>query len=649
MNPKYPLTAPLKGQSDGAFPLLSLDARRLDARLVLAGTGGLCFLGASALWMLNSSVSATEFTRFEARASLQIAAAPVASMPVTPQTASPGILPVAAPNPKRQRGAAVPFTTYEAEATTNRLRGTRVKMSALPAGDASTPEMEAAGRAYVQLSKPGDYLEIPRARASNTLVIRHCIPDAAAGGGTSATLGFYVNGKRRQSLRLSSRHNWLYGEAGQNGQSNDPKAGQAHVFWDETRFLIPSTVKAGDAIRLQKDAADSAAFYRIDLVELETAPAALAPPLKGTFLSVADFGARGNDTLDDTGAIKKCIEAAKIARKIVWIPAGNYLQSDKFTLDGVAVRGAGMWRTLLTGTTEGQGWGGAVGFQMNGDGPKVADLAIDSAAHTRRSDGGKVFSGGPDNWRIENVWVTHSLTGPWLEGRNGIMCGSRVRSTYADAINLNNGASHNLIENNHIRGCGDDGIAVLSETEFKKPPSTGNQVRFNTVSAIWWGHNGDIAGGSGHVVQDNIFADNARMGVFTLNLPGGFAMLPLSDTLITRNSFVRGGGNFAWQRRGAIWTYADSAAISNVVFRENLILQPIFRGIHLTGGKKQDLTFERNLIEGPGEDAIALSGEIIGSASFKSNAVRNLSAKAKPLANASKPDFVVTQSGNSWQ
>jgi hypothetical protein len=606
--------------------------------LTHAGTGGL-FLGA-----------ATAFAMPESPGKSLLSNVIRAQQPLSAQTQiSAGMMPAANTNPTNQRGAKVPFTTYEAEAPMNKVQGTKVQMSGLPKGNDSTPELEASGRGFVQLTATGDYLDIPKVRAANALVLRHCIPDAPTGGGISAPLSLYVNGKFRQSITLSSRHNWLYGEAGKNGQSNDPTQGQAHVFWDEARFFIKGGLKAGDTLRLQKGANDNAAFYRIDLVELEMAPPPLAPPPAGTFLSVADFGAKGNDTLDDTDAINQCIAAAKAQGKIVWIPAGTYYQSAKFSLDGVTLRGAGMWRTHLIGTVEGDKWTGNVGFQLMGDGPKVSDLSIDSVAHTRRSTGAKAFSGSPNNWRIENVWITHTLTGPWLSGTNGIMRGSRVRSTYADAINLNNGASDNLIENNHIRGCGDDGIALLSETEFKKPPSVNNVVRFNTVSAVWWGHNGDLAGGSGHVLEDNIFVDNAKMGCFTINMPGAYPMHPLSNSVVRRNSIVRGGGNFSSQKRGAIWIYPGSSSSHNVLFQDNAILQPIFRGIHLTGSQPQALIFERNLIDGPGEDAIHIDGEVSGSVVFKSNTVRNLPSSARALNNTSKPEFTVTQSENSWQ
>ncbi len=548
-------------------------------------------------------------------------------------------------------GAAVPFITYEAEAPTNRLRGTRVAMSGLPRGDNSTPEMEASGRAFAQLSTTGDFIEIKSTRAANALVIRHCIPDAPGGGGTEAMLSLYVNGKKRQSLALSSRHAWLYGEKGQNGQSNDPAAGQAHVFWDEARFFITGGLKAGDALRLQKDGTDSAAFYRVDLVDLEAVPPVLPMPPASTCLSVAAFGANGSDQKDDTEAIQKCIDAAKIQRKIVWMPAGTYFQSEKFALDGVAVQGAGMWRTTLIGTVAGTDWGGKAGFDLRGEGPAVRDLFIDSPISNSRDSGpnAKPLTGSPSKFRIERVWVTHTNTGIWTNGSDGIIRGCRIRSTYADSINLNNGSRNNLVEQNHMRGGGDDGIALLSEAEFKKPPSQDNTIRFNTVSAIWWGHNCDVAGGNGQVIEDNIFADNARMGCVTLNLPGAFPMLPLTGATFRRNSILRGGGNYAWQKRGAIWIYPGSTAVSNIVFEDNLIRDSIFSAIQFTGGEKQSTIFRNNVIENTGESPIHINSDANGSATFENNTLRGTALGKPAIEDDAKGKLEVIQNANSWQ
>jgi hypothetical protein len=560
------------------------------------------------------------------------------------------IIPLPVTTSAAKCGAAVPFTTYEAEAATNKVKGSAVKMTAPPSSTDSTPELEASGRGYVELKNQGDFVEFPNVRAANTILLRHCIPDAPGGGGTTATLSLYVNGAFRQALKLSSMHNWLYGAPGQNGQANEPSAGQPHVFWDETAFWVDKGGwKQGDTIRLQKDAADTAAYYRVDLVDLETAPPPLPPPAAGTYLSVTDFGAKANDEEDDAAAIQACIDAAKAQNKSVWIPAGTYHQKKKFVLDGVTVRGAGMWHTLLIGDELGTTWSGNIGFDLKGASSKVADLRVDSSVHTKRISGGGPITGKAAQWLVENIWIAHTNTGVWIGGSNGTLRNCRVRSTYADAINLNSGASNNTIENNHVRGCGDDGLAILSETEHNKPMSTNNTLRFNTVSAIWWGHNCDLAGGTGHVIEDNILADNAKFGCFTINLPAAYPMFPLSGSTVRRNLIIRGGGNAHGQKRGAVWIFPGSTTIDGVLFQANHIIDPVFRGIHLAGAASQGITFEGNTIDRPGESGVFIESKATGAAIFSSNVVQGLTKQAVPYSNSAGPEFKVTLSKNSWR
>lgn len=547
-------------------------------------------------------------------------------------------------------GAQVPFVTIEAESSTNQTTGTVVLMKSKPKATDSSPELEASGRGYVELAKPNDALDVRAGTAANTLVLRHCIPDAPSGGGITATLSLFVNGSFRQSLTLSSRHNWLYGTPGENGMSNNPAEGQPHVFWEEERFIISGpALRQGEVLRLQKGAKDSAAFYRIDLMDLEMVTAA-PPPAPDAILSVTDFGADGQDGKDDTEAIAKCIEAAKSQNRTVWLPRGTYHQSRKLTLDGVALRGAGMWLTSLIGTEEGKGWGGNVGFDLAGDGPKVSDLYIASSAHVHRSTGGKPITGNKaTNWLVENVWITHTLTGIWMGSSKGVVRDCRIRFTYADGINLNSGASGNLVEHNHVRGTGDDSLAILSETEKNWPVSTGNTFRFNTASATWWGHNCDLAGGSKHVIEDNLLADNSKFGCFTINLPGAYPMHPLSDSIVRRNTILRGGGNFANQARGAVWIFPGSTTISNVTLVENTILDPVFRGIHCSGYHTQELIYERNIIQSPGEDGIFIESGVKGSGTFRDNTVRKLPGDRSAFVNKAGGDYQATLSGNSFR
>lgn len=553
-------------------------------------------------------------------------------------------------------GAKMPFTTIEAESPSNKTSGRVVAMSGLPARDDASPELEASGRAFVELDKTGQFLEIPYASEVNGLILRHCIPDAPAGGGKEETLSVYVNGKFRQKITLSSKFNWLYGEKGKNGQSNDPAAGTPHVFWDDTRFLIEGGLKAGDTLRLQKDEGDRADFYRIDLVDLEAVPSPLAVPAEGTFLSVAGFGAKGDDEKDDTEAIRRCVEQAKSQRKTVWIPAGTYRQSEKIVLDGVAVQGAGLWHTTLLGIEPGKDFGGALGFFLAGDGAKVSDMTIASEVDTARSmAGNKPFTArnNPKNWTVENVCIMHTNVGFWMSGADkGLVRGCRLHLLYADGINVNRGSSHNVIENNYVRGIGDDGVVTLSGLEHKNTPdpiSTANILRHNTVIANWWGHNCSVSGGNDHVVEYNYLADNSRIGCLTINLTGSYPKYPSKDNQIRNNMIVRGGGNHSGQKRGAIWINAGSTTITNARFRDNIILDPIFRGIHLRGGKEQEITCQGNTIVRPGEDAIVIDAEATGSAKFIANVVRNLGGSADAFENKAGSRFKVVLEHNSWQ
>ena len=472
--------------------------------------------------------------------------------------------------------------------------------------------------------------------------------------GISATLSLYVNGVFRQKLNLTSKYNWLYGPVGQNGQSNDPKAGVPHVFWDETRAFIIGGLNAGDTLRLAKEADDTAAFYRIDLVDLERVPPPLAPPAAGTFLSVADYGATGTGSADSTAAIQRCIADAKAQGKIVWMPPGTYYQNAFFDLAGVAVQGAGMWYTNLISTNAGTGFGGAIGFILSGTGVSVSDLFVESAVHDSRTvPGGKPFTcryQHCQNWQVNNVWITHTNVGFWMSGATGgAIRGCRVRMTFADGINLNRGSSNNLVEDNSVRGTGDDGIALLSEHGKTEVPSAHQTVRANTVTAVWSGLNIDLAGGSGHIIEDNHLADNATQGCLGINLPSAWQMYPLTDTIIRRNLIVRGGGMIGRQRRGAIWIYPGSTTVSGVVISDNVIADSLFAAIHLTGTSQQEITFEHNTIENPGGQAVQIDAQVQGSGVFKGNICRGAKLPENTgLANASS-SYSVVASDNSWR
>src|SRR5437016_5462011 len=70
-------------------------------------------------------------------------------------------------------GAAVPWTTYEAEQAT--ISGTVLG----PDYTGHTPAREASGRRCIRLSTIGQFLEFTAKADAQGIVVRYCIPDSA--------------------------------------------------------------------------------------------------------------------------------------------------------------------------------------------------------------------------------------------------------------------------------------------------------------------------------------------------------------------------------------------------------------------------------------------------------------------------------------
>jgi len=235
-------------------------------------------------------------------------------------------------------GAAVPWTTYEAEdmATTGTLLGPQYAPHLVAS--------EASGRKCVRLNAVGDYVQFTATSSANAIVVRYSVPDTPDGAGTNYTLSLYTNGSFAAKLPLTSRYSWLYGAY---PFTNNPAAALPRNFYDEVRML-GIAINAGDSVRLQKDITDTANNYVIDLVDLESVASPLITPANS--LSVTSFGAVGDGTTDCTSAFQNCINSAA-GLKTVWIPAGTYVISATLNLpSNTTLQGAGMWHATLIGS-----------------------------------------------------------------------------------------------------------------------------------------------------------------------------------------------------------------------------------------------------------------------------------------------------------
>ncbi|WP_369213405.1 CARDB domain-containing protein [Streptomyces flavofungini] len=521
------------------------------------------------------------------------------------------------------RGAAAPYVEYEAEE--GKYEGTLLEADAKRTFGHTNFATESSGRRSVRLNSTGQYVEFTSTSATNSIVVRNSIPDAARGGGQEKTLSLYANGTFVQKLTLSSKHSWLYGSTDQpEGLTNTP-GGDARRLFDESHALLTQTYPKGTTFRLQRDSGDDAAYYVIDLVDLEQVAPAASKPAACT--SITEYGAIPNDGIDDAGAIQKAVTADQKGEiDCVWIPAGQWRQEKKILTDDpqdrgqynqvgirdVTIRGAGMWHSQLYSLIAPQDAGGInhphegnFGFDID-DNTKISDIAVFGSGTIRGGDGNAEGGVGLNgrfgkNTRITNVWIEHANVGTWV-GRDysnipelwgpgdGLeFSGMRIRNTYADGINFSNGTRDSTVFNSSFRNTGDDALAVWAN-KYVKDQSVDvghdNVFRNNTVQLPWRANGIAVYGGYGNKIENNLVYD-------TMNYPGIMLAtdhdpIPFSgQTLIANNGLHRTGGAF-WnedQEFGAITLFAQGPDIPGVTIRDTDIHDSTYDGIQFkTGG-----------------------------------------------------------------
>ncbi len=547
------------------------------------------------------------------------------------------------------RGATLPYTTYEAEdgATNGTLLG--------PDRTYMTLASEASGRKAVKLDAAGQYVEFKLAEPASYMSLRYSIPDSADGEGQQATLSYSVDGAPGGKLELSSRHAWVYGKY---PWSNNPEDSDPHRFYDETQLDFGRMLPAGTVLRLEKQVSDAAAYYVLDSADLELAPAAYAMP--ADFLSVTDFGAAPNDGKSDYTAFLDAVQVAKAAGKGVWVPQGIYRLDSPLEVQGIVIRGAGMWHTTVEGA----------GFMGTGDGIGVYDLKVDVGVTGRHDELREAAFDGTfgKGSTIQGVWVEHAKAGIWSvrndDEDGGIVtdglyaAGMRIRDTYADGINFSTGTRNSMAEQNAIRNTGDDSIAIWSSqpdgVSADDARASGNTIRFNTVQLPWLADNVAIFGGSDNKVQDNILSDTVGFGagiaVSTRFNPVAFG----GRTVVERNTLIRAGGHeFNWnQDFGAIWLFTGDKPIdADIDILDNTVLDSTFQGLYINGAYPFNVSGQhriliRNLVlDGAGTWGIHAGGGISGSVQLDQLQLRG--AKVGPFFNASGSAFQLALTGQA--
>lgn len=473
------------------------------------------------------------------------------------------------------RGANMPYDMYEAEDGVTG-GGASVIGPNRTVGDLAG---EASGRRAVTLNTTGSYVEFTTKASTNSLVTRFSIPDAAGGGGTSATVNVYVNGNFLRAVDLNSKYAWLYGS--ETAPGNTPVAGTARHVYDEANVLLGLTVPAGSKIKLQKDT-ENTSTYAIDFINLEQVtpvanpnPATYVVPAGLTHQNVQD--ALDKVRMDSTGTLVG-----------VYLPAGDYLTASKFQVYGKAVKvlGAGPWYTRFLAPTSQENTDVGFRAEATANGSTFANFAY-FGNYTSRIDGpGKVFDfANVSNIVIDNIWTEHMICMYWGANTDYMTIkNSRIRDTYADGVNMTNGSTNNLVSNNEARATGDDSFALFSAIDAGGADEKDN-VFENLTSLLTWRAAGvAVYGGFANTFRNIYIADTlVYSGITISSLDFGYAMNGFGaspQTQFQNISLVRCGGHF-WggQTFPGIWVFSASKVFQGIRVTDVDIVDPTYAGI----------------------------------------------------------------------
>lgn len=504
---------------------------------------------------------------------------------------------------------------------------------------------EASGRKYVALKNNGDYVSIKLTAETNAFVLRYCIPDSEDGKGLEASINYYI-GDAKQTIGVTSKFSWVYGNFPWSNNPADVKDGGGHRFFDDVRVTLDKTYPAGTVLKFQKDEENTAQYYLIDLVETEEVDAPI--PIRGNALNVVDFGAVPNDGKDDAKAISDCIAKAVEEKKEVYIPEGTFEIGNPVFVNGfvinddnVTIRGAGMWHTILHGN--------AAAFAIRAGSASFYDFSLlGSVTQRKDSIDPPAFNMtktviGMENIHLQNIWMEHWKVGLWADVTNGIdIIGCRIRNTFADGINLCGGTSNCVVTNNDIRNTGDDGIAMFNRGVL----GVNNKVLNNTVSLPWLANNIALYGGKDILISDNWLKDTICFGS-AVNISTNFTPQVFEGTVVIENNKIERCGskeNNINADYGAIWvnTVEGFDNLANCIVKGNVIIDSTYQGISFfNSGRLENMVIEDNIVDGCGTYGIEAAKEVKGSVTIKGNKITN--AKLDKIQNNASQNFVIKE------
>ncbi|MFJ2924492.1 discoidin domain-containing protein [Streptomyces massasporeus] len=503
-----------------------------------------------------------------------------------------GTLVALAPTPAHAAGAALPFTSVEAESASG--TGTRIG----PDHTQGTLASEASGRQAVRLAS-GQRVEFTVPRASNAVNVAYSVPD-----GRSGSLDVYVNGQKlAKSLPVTAKYSyvdtpWIPGA-------------KTHHFYDNARLLLGQNLQPGDKVALQA----ANVQVTVDVADFEQVAAAAGKPAGA--VSVTDKGADPGGQGDSTQAFREAIAAARGG--VVWIPPGEYrLTSSLNGVQDVTLQGAGHWHSVVRTSR-------FIDQASSSGNVHIKDFAVIGEVTERVDSNPDNFvngSLGPGS-SVSGMWLQHLKVGLWLLGNNDnlVVENNRFLDMTADGLNLNGNARGVRVRNNFLRNQGDDALAMWS----LYAPDTNSSFENNTITQPNLANGIAIYGGTDITVRNNLISDTNALGsgIAISNQKFLDPFHPLAGTItVDGNTLVRTGAmNPNWNHpMGALRVDSyDSAIEAQVRITNTTVTDSPYSAFEFVSGSGRGFAAKNITVDGAtvkGAGTVVVQAETAGAATF---------------------------------
>lgn len=512
-------------------------------------------------------------------------------------------------------GATVPFTSYEAEKAS-----TNGEILAPSFNYQADIQSEASGRSAVKLSSLNQYVEFTLTAPAKGLVLRCSTPDATNGGGLSSTLTMYVNNGNKQALNLTSKYAWVYGDYPYGNTPNNNVAGKQgpHRFFDDVRIVLDKEYPAGTKIKFAKESGNNAAYYVVDLLEAEKIPEAIVLQASGT--SVVVMATTGDAKTNFLSAYNAVANGGTI-----YIPAGTYDFSANNTIaikKNITIQGAGMWHTILTGK--------GAAFIADASNIKFKDFSIRGESTERYVNAGTSKDGQTaiesprtvttTGLEVSNVWIEHTHVGIWTQVLSDVSIKNcRIRNVFADGMNLSRGTKNAIVEHNHLRNTGDDGIAMWSQAVVNENITVQN----NTVGMPSLANGIACYGGKNPIIKNNYVHDIIHAGGgITISTDHSETQAFQGTVTIENNRLERAGSvNPYNQALGAIWYQIgiDCTLVTHNIANNTIAHSPSMAVLFKGSSNTNQVNFNNNLIDEAKSYGIKIEQEAKGALTYCKN------------------------------